>query len=392
MYDSEIEWIIDAAPPTLTAIGPEIRGCPNIIIQMKESLLNDDRHDDGNIAGSDAAYIANRDMSEFELIDRLAAFGVAENLKNAESVLTGIGDDAAVVSTPSGELLLTTDAIVDGVHFRSADERWYDIGWKCAVSNLSDIAAMGGIPDHALVTLGVPKGVSAETFSDFYSGMNEAFAQFGGRVVGGDVVSSPTMFINLALTGHPSQTRDGVSAWLRRDAARTGDLVCVTGPLGGSAGGLEVLLSGDTNPSGQVLVDRHFHPTPRLEIGKLLVESGVLCAMDVSDGLIGDLEKLARASNVGIAVEMADVPVPTELIFMFGTRAIDLALGGGEDYELVFTTTEAIHKTLSSALGPDIKVIGRVTEGNIPTGEVKVFDATGAVYEPVRKGWDHLDV
>ncbi|MCH7971335.1 MAG: thiamine-phosphate kinase [Chloroflexi bacterium] len=358
---------------------------------MKDSLLSGDRHDDGNIAGSDAAYIANRDMSEFELIDRLAAFGVAENLKNAESVLTGIGDDAAVVSTPSGELLLTTDAIVDGVHFRSVDERWYDIGWKCAVSNLSDIAAMGGIPDHALVTLGVPKGVSAETFSDFYSGMNEAFAQFGGRVVGGDVVSSPTMFINLALTGHPSQTRDGVSAWLRRDAARTGDLVCVTGPLGGSAGGLEVLLSGDTNPSGQVLVDRHFHPTPRLEIGKLLVESGVLCAMDVSDGLIGDLEKLARASNVGIAVEMADVPLPTELIFMFGTSAIDLALGGGEDYELVFTASEAIHKTLSSALGPDIKVIGRVTEGNVPTGEVKVFDATGAVYEPVRKGWDHLD-
>ena len=141
----------------------------------------------------------------------------------------------------------------------------------------------------------------------------------------------------------------------------------------------------------QVLVDRPFHPTPRIEIGKLLVESGVLCAMDVSDGLIGDLEKLARASNVGIAVEMADVPVPTELIFMFGTRAIDLALGGGEDYELVFTTTEAIHKTLSSALGPDIKVIGRVTEGNVPTGEVKVFDATGAVYEPVHKGWDHLD-
>ena len=351
------------------------------------------RSDGENISESGAVNIANHGMGEFDLIDRLAVFGAAENLDGAESVLTGIGDDAAVVSTPYGEMLLTTDAIVDGVHFRSADERWYDIGWKCAVSNLSDIAAMGGVPDHALVTLGVPKGASIETFTDFYSGMNEAFARFGGRVVGGDVVSSPTMFVNLALTGHPSRTNgeDGTSAWLRRDAARAGDLVCVTGPLGGSAGGLEVLLAGDTNPSSQILIDRHFRPTPRLESGKLLVESGVRCAMDISDGLIGDLEKLARASNVGISVDMGEVPMPIELIFMFGAGAIDLALGGGEDYELVFTTPEEIYKTVSHALDPNIQVIGRVAEDDVPDGEVKVFDKNGAIYEPVRKGWDHLD-
>lgn len=349
---------------------------PNIIVSMDDSPATD----------------GGADMSEFGLIDRLSAFGIANNLKNPDSVLTGIGDDAAVVSTPAGELLLTTDAVVDGVHFRSADERWYDIGWKCAVSNLSDIAAMGGVPDHALVTLGVPQGASAATYTEFYTGMNEAFAKFGGRVVGGDVVSSPTMFVNLALTGHPSENIDGKAAWLRRDAAKPGDLVCVTGPLGGSAGGLEAILAGDTNPSGRILIERHFHPVPRVEIGERLVKSGVLCAMDVSDGLVADLEKLATASQVGIAIDMAEVPCPTELIFMFGTSAIDLALGGGEDYELVFTAPENILKTIFRDIGPCARVIGRVTDGEIASGVVKVFDEHGGEYKPIRKGWDHLDV
>jgi len=328
---------------------------------------------------------------EFDLISRLTKFSVAGNLKNRDSVLTGIGDDTAVVSAPPGHLLLTTDAIVDGIHFRSTDERWYDIGWKCAVSNLSDIAAMGGVPDHALVTLGVPKGVSEETYSDFYAGMNEAFGKFGGIVVGGDVVSSPNMFVNLALTGHPGVNSSGDPRWLLRSAAQVGDLLCVSGPLGGAAGGLEVLLNGDTNPSGQILVDRHFRPTPRIELGNLLVSSGVECAMDVSDGLIGDVEKIAMASNVGITIEMSEIPLPAELIFMFGTSAIDLAMSGGEDYELVFTAPEKIVNQLQQVGATDVCVIGRVTDGDTHGASVSVVDGAGENYGPIRKGWDHLN-
>jgi thiamine-monophosphate kinase len=333
----------------------------------------------------------SRDTGEFGLIARLAEFGSAPNLDNPESVLTGIGDDAAVVSTPSGEQMLTTDAIVDGVHFRSADERWYDIGWKCAVSNLSDIAAMGGIPDHALVTLGVPQGASVETYVEFYAGMNEAFAAFGGRVVGGDVVSSPTMFVNLALTGHPSTAADGNSAWLERGAAKLNDFVCVTGPLGSSAGGLEVMLNGDINPSGQILVDRHFRPTPRIDLGNKLVANGVRCAMDVSDGLVGDLEKLASRSSVDITIEMSKIPLATELIFIFGISAIELALSGGEDYELVFTAPESIIADMPGDLKQGFSVIGRVTDDSESAGIVKVVDANGERHEPIRKGWDHLN-
>jgi len=317
--------------------------------------------------------------------------GDSATVKNPDSVLTGIGDDTAVVSTPSGQMLMTTDAIVDGIHFRSADERWYDIGWKCAVSNLSDIAAMGGVPDHALVTLGVPSGASEQTYVEFYSGMNEAFEKFGGQVVGGDVVSSPTMFVNIALTGHPSLDSDGNPAWLQRSEAKLGDLVCVTGPLGSSAGGLEVLLSGETNPSGQILVDRHFRPTPRISLGGELIAAGVRCAMDISDGLVGDLEKLAKKSEVGITIEMANIPLAGELIFMVGTSAIELAMSGGEDYELAFTASESVFENIPEEIKSKIAVVGKVTSDNLVGGKVIVIDEHGDEYEPIRRSWDHLN-
>lgn len=328
---------------------------------------------------------------EFGLIARLSSLGDSIEVQNRDSVLTGIGDDTAVVETPAGQMLLTTDAIVDGVHFRSVDERWYDIGWKCAVSNLSDIAAMGGTPDHALVTLGVPPGASEHTYIEFYSSMNEAFKKFGGQVVGGDVVSSPTMFVNIALTGHPSTGPSGEANWLQRSEAKLGDLVCVTGPLGSSAGGLEVLLNGDTNPSGQILVDRHYRPAPRIELGKKLVAGNVRCAMDISDGLVGDLEKLAAKSNVEIAIEMAKIPLAAELIFMVGTSAIELALSGGEDYELVFTASESVFEDLPQNVKAEVTIIGRVTQDDHSGGEVKVIDENGDSYEPIRRSWDHLN-
>ena len=330
-------------------------------------------------------------LNEFELIARLSQLESAKNTEGGNTVFTGIGDDAAVVSMPASQMLLTADAIVDGVHFRSVDERWFDIGWKCAVSNLSDIAAMGGIPDHALVTLGVPPASSIDTYAEFYNGMNAAFSEFGGSIVGGDVVSSETMFVNLALTGHPSTDSFGEPMTMRRTEAKAGDLVCVTGPLGSSAGGLEALLNCETNPSGNILIERHYHPTPRIKIGSKLVATGVRCAMDVSDGLVGDLEKIAKSSGVTITVEMANIPLATELTFMFGSRAIEFALSGGEDYELVFTAPKPLVADLvANDIG--ITVIGSVDSCESPGAQVKILDANGELYEPIRKGWDHLNV
>tara|TARA_B100000586_G_C20086955_1_gene418125 strand:- start:596 stop:1627 length:1032 start_codon:yes stop_codon:yes gene_type:complete len=335
--------------------------------------------------------IGGQNPSEFELISRLAELCDDVDTSASGSILTGIGDDAAVVSTTTGEILLTTDAMVDGVHFRSDDKRWQDIGWKCAVSNLSDIAAMGGIPDHALVTLGVPVAVAADSYEELYVGMNHAFDKFGGKIVGGDVVSSPVMFINLALTGHPSAGPNGKPSWMTRDAANIGDLVCVTGPLGGSSGGLETLLSKKDNQGKEILINRHFHPTPRIKLGQKLIKLGVKCGMDISDGLVDDLKKLARSSGTSILIDMPAIPVESELLPIFGTESIEHALNGGEDYELLFTAPSVIVKDIQLKIPSEISVIGRVVADNIQDGKVTVHDANGYEYEPQRKGWDHLN-
>ena len=335
--------------------------------------------------------IGGQNPSEFELISRLAELCDDVDTSASGSILTGIGDDAAVVSTTTGEILLTTDAMVDGVHFRSDDKRWQDIGWKCAVSNLSDIAAMGGIPDHALVTLGVPVAAAADSYEELYVGMNHAFDKFGGKIVGGDVVSSPVMFINLALTGHPSSGPNGKPSWMTRDAANMGDLVCVTGPLGGSSGGLETLLSKKENQGKEILIHRHFHPTPRIKLGQKLIKLGVKCGMDISDGLVDDLKKLARSSSTSILIDMSAIPVDSELLPIFGAESIEHALNGGEDYELLFTAPSVIVKDIQRKVEGQISVIGRVDANDIPEGKVKVQDANGCEYEPQRKGWDHLN-
>ena len=335
--------------------------------------------------------IDGQNPSEFELISHLSELCHDQNKNGIASVLTGIGDDAAVVSTAAGEILLTTDAMVDGVHFRSDDKRWQDIGWKCAVSNLSDIAAMGGVPDHALVTLGVPVGTSPDSYEELYKGMNDAFYRFGGKIVGGDVVSSPVMFINLALTGHALAGHDGKPAWMTREAAGISDLVCVTGPLGGSSGGLESLLSGKDKQGKEVLINRHFHPTPRIKLGQKLVQLGVKCGMDISDGLVDDLKKLARSSSKSILIDMSAIPVDSKLLPIFGPESIEHALNGGEDYELLFTAPSVIVKNIQRKVEGEISVIGSVVADDIPEGKVKVQDANGSEYEPQRKGWDHLN-
>ena len=250
---------------------------------------------------------------------------------------------------------------------------------------------MGGVPDHALVTLGVPVDKSTDSYEELYVGMNHAFDKFGGKIVGGDVVSSPVMFINLAITGHALTGPNGNPAWMTRDAASVGDLVCVTGPLGGSSGGLESLLSGKDKQGKEVLINRHFHPTPRIKLGQKLVQLGVKCGMDISDGLVDDLKKLARSSSTSILIDMSAIPVDSELLPIFGAESIEHALNGGEDYELLFTAPSVIVKDIQRKVESEISVIGSVVADDIPEGEVKVQDSDGSEYEPQRKGWDHLN-
>ena len=297
-------------------------------------------------------------------------------------VITGIGDDAAAWRV-GGIQAATTDTMVEGVHFRTSTTSWADVGWKAWVSNVSDIAAMGGTPFAGLVTLGLPPELEVSDVDALYDGMLEACAVYGTELMGGDIVGSPVPFVTIAMTGVCSATP------LTRSAARPGDALAVTGPLGASRGGLMLLENGvalDT-PAREALALAHRRPAARTDAGAMLSRVGVRCAMDLSDGLAADLPKLAKASGVAARIEVEQVPVADALRSEFRPDALRLALGGGEDYELLFAGPADI---VGSAVAdiPGSTVIGDVVAG--APGAVTLFAGHGEPLSFGVDGWEHL--
>jgi thiamine-monophosphate kinase len=245
---------------------------------------------------------------------------------------TWIGDDMAVVARPAAPwLLLSADTVVAGVHADLSLTTMADFGWKAMVANLSDVAAMGGQPGHALVTVAAADGTDLDAL---YDGIIAAATTYACPVVGGDLSSSPTLVVTVAVTG----TVDG--APVRRQGARPGDGLWVTGALGASAAGLRRWRSpaGSVPPAGTAAADvdsalrrAHARPVPRLAEGRAARLGGATAMIDVSDGLASDLGHIADASMVGF--ELTDVPVADG-------ATLDDALGGGEDYQLVFSAPD----------------------------------------------------
>jgi thiamine-monophosphate kinase len=226
---------------------------------------------------------------------------------------TWIGDDAAVLRPPSGHLLLTVDPMVEGVHFRAGLQTAADVGWKALVRNLSDIAAMGGRPGHALVSLVIPPGC-AWSLEELDEGLRSASEAFACPIVGGDVAGGATFVVTVAMTG-------SADAPVLRSGAHAGDALFVTGPLGGGAAGLR---SGGS--------ERFRRPVPRLGEGQAAATGGASAMLDLSDGLALDLRRLADASGVGVVVDA--VPAADDATW-------DDAVTGGDDYELLFAAPDA---------------------------------------------------
>jgi thiamine-monophosphate kinase len=334
-------------------------------------------------------------LGERGLIRRIRGSRVASG---APGVEVGIGDDTAVLTVPPDHrLLATTDLLIEDIHFRRSSASPADIGWKALEVNLSDIAAMGGIPRWALVALAVPAGTDVEAVDAFYVGMAEAAAPHAVAVVGGDTSASPDgWMVNVTLLGvHPGAPR------LRSDA-RPGDAIAVTGNLGASAAGLYALevgpdrarASGLAPGSLADIVAAHLRPRARVAEGRWLGEAlGVHAMIDCSDGLATDLEHICRESGVGARVRLDHVPVAAPALAAaraLGMNARDWAVGGGEDYELLFTcepgAADRLAAGLSAATGTPLTVIGRI-EGD--AGRVVFVDADD---EPVavRSGYEHF--
>ena len=332
------------------------------------------------------------DIGEFALIDRLASSIEARNRRLASalegigaSLGIGIGDDAASWSLSGGVVVATTDTMVDGVHFVADQIGWRDLGYKSIAANQSDVAAMGCLPTFALVTLGLHENLSVEGLEEMYAGMADACEASGGMIVGGDIVRSPAFFVTVALEG----ITPGQGPLLRRNAARPGDAIGVTGHLGCSAGGLRLLSAGEgsAKAEGPHLTAAHFRPVPRVREGVALRSIGVRSAMDISDGLLDDLGKLCRASGVGASVEASEVPADRSLKSAFPNDWLMLALGGGEDYELLFTAPPEIMDRAVRELETSVSVIGVIRES---PPSVEVLDEAGTPIDVASGGWDHF--
>ena len=322
------------------------------------------------------------EIGEFGLIERLTeALGVP----SGDRLVVGIGDDAAVWRTaPGAYTIATTDTMVEGVHFLPGRVSWRDAGWKAVATNISDIAAMGGAPAFALVTLCLPPGKPVEHVDEMYAGMRECAEEYSVVIAGGDIVSSPVFTVTVALLGDAAVSNAGDPLLLRRDAACPGDAIAVTGPLGGSAGGLRALVEGmaDRHPD---LLAAHMRPRPRLDEGRIAVAAGVKCGIDISDGLAQDLGHICEASGVGAEVRIDDVPLYPGLAQAFGAGAArTLALTGGEDYELLLVAPEDVLRGTALSL----RIIGRVTAD--VDRRVRVLAADGAQIGLPSAGWDHL--
>ena len=322
-----------------------------------------------------------QELGEFGLIERLAA--IVGRCPPSELVI-GIGDDAAVWRWGDSYVIATTDTLVEGVHFLPGLHPWRDLGWKALAVNVSDIAAMGGTPQFALVTLALPPTIPVLSLDELYEGMMECAHAYGLTVAGGDVVRSGETAVTVARLGTARRGRDGTPLLLRRDAARPGHAVAVTGTLGDAAAGLRLLREGTER--GHPLVQAHLRPRPPLRAGQMAAHAAIPCGMDISDGLLQDLGHVCRRSGVGIRVEAAALPLSDHLRRAFPQEALELACAGGEDYQLVLVGPRETLAGLAPALDVPLSFIGEAVEGE----GVRLVDEAGRETTLHRLGWDHL--
>ncbi|MEH2203046.1 MAG: thiamine-phosphate kinase [Nostoc sp.] len=303
-----------------------------------------------------------KDIGEQGLLERLQRFCPPEI----------IGDDAAVLETAPGQsLVVTTDVLVDGVHFSNITTSPEDAGWRAAAANLSDLAAMGASPLGITVGLGLPGELRVSWIERLYQGMTECLQKYNTQIVGGDVVRSPVTTLAITAFGqvNPSQI-------IRRSAAVVGDAIVVTGVHGASHAGLELLLHPElgqnlNNKEKTALIRAHQRPQPRLDVlpilWKILASQCPMpiAGMDSSDGLADAMIQICRASGVGAVLERGRISLPTTFDrWLAPNQALKYALYGGEDFELVLCLPQELASALVQHLGEGAAIAGRITAGS----------------------------
>ena len=322
-----------------------------------------------------------QELGEFALIE-LVAETIGKSLRH--DLVLGIGDDAAAWRTESSVQIGTTDTLVENVHFTLETATWRDLGWKALAINISDIAAMGGKPCYALVSLGLPLETEVDNVVELYQGLMEIATKFDVDICGGNVSSAPVVVINISVIGEASEHL------LTRSAALPGDQIAVSGYLGQAAAGLGMLKSKlEFDPETTVFLrDAHLRPYPRVAEGQVLVQQGVRAAIDLSDGLVSDLGHICKASHVGAKVWLNALPIHPLVNAAFGEKSLGLALLGGEDYELLFTARSEVVDCVKNLMSSPVTVIGEIISGE--PGQVILCDEQGRALEWNERGWEHF--
>ena len=328
-----------------------------------------------------------RNLGEFGLIEVLSQIidEAGVGIGSQSNLLIGIGDDAAAWQNDAQVQLGTTDALVEGVHFDLAITSWFDLGWKSLAVNISDIAAMGGIPTCCLVSLGLLPDTELEDVTQLYKGMANIAKKFSISIAGGDISESPMITITPTIIG--TAEKDKI---LTRSGAKPGDKIAVTGSLGSSAAGLKMMQSkANFDPeTTTILQESHLRPWPRIAEAQILTQKGVQTAIDISDGLIADLGHICQASNVGAKVIAPHIPVHPATITAFQDDAIKLALTGGEDYELLFTAPINMIESVQEHLITPTTIIGEIVSDH--PGTVALLDENENEIDLPQGAWMHF--
>lgn len=327
------------------------------------------------------------ELGEFALIERIRGLVAGAD----PSLVLGIGDDTAALRPTPGHLLLATcDSLVEGRHFLRTQITAEQLGRRLAAVNLSDIGSMGGRPRWALVSLALPPDTAVEFVEACYRGLVAELGRFGAVIAGGNLTSAAEMILDLTLLGEALPER-----LMRRDGARPGDVILVTGTLGASAAGRAALEAGLHGPQIAPLLAAHLTPEPRVVVGQCIARSGLATAMlDVSDGLAQDLGHICDASRVGAIIEAARLPISHEtraVATQLGLDPQQLALAGGEDYELLLTAGAAhaaeLAALIESGTGLPLTPIGRI----VPASEGRSLQQPDGRQEPLAApGWQHF--
>ncbi len=323
-----------------------------------------------------------KEIGEFGLIERISA-----RVRRENGVRIGIGDDAAAFEPTAGLIsLVTTDMLVEGIHFDLSLCEPASLGKKALAVNLSDIAAMGGIPRHFLLSLAVPNHINVEFLDAFVEGMLEMGDRFGVTLIGGDTSSVKAgLVISVTMIGEQSP-----GLIISRSGASPGDLIFVTGTIGDAALGLAMLKAGVREGPA---IARHLDPLPRVREGMMLAEASIPTAMiDISDGLLADLGHILELSRVGARLHLKELPLSDEYRDkqpLFSKDIFAFPLSGGEDYELLFTTPPAkvpLIKSVAEKTGTTVRTIGEISS----SAGLSLLAPDGSEYQPERRGYDHF--